>query len=176
VFDIIIAISGLTGSGKDTLGKLLAKALAIRHLNPTFKDLAAKEGVSLMEFQKKAMKDPSIDKKFDALLKEEAAKGPCIATSWLSPWILDADARIYLFAPLEVRAARIASRDGMSLEEAKRHVRQRDAQNQKRYWRVYKIDILNTEHFDLCLNSGVFKPEQMADIAYSMLKQKGIKI
>ena len=58
---MIIAISGLTGSGKNTLGELLAKRLGYKLVCPTFKDLAAKEGVSLMEFQKKATKDPDID-------------------------------------------------------------------------------------------------------------------
>ena len=68
---MIIAISGLTGSGKNTLGELLAKKLGYHLVCPTFKDLAEKEGISLMEFQKKAEKDPNIDRKFDQLLKEQ---------------------------------------------------------------------------------------------------------
>lgn len=55
---MIIAVSGLTGSGKNTLGELLSKELGYTLVCPTFKDLAAKEGITLMEFQKKAEKGP----------------------------------------------------------------------------------------------------------------------
>lgn len=169
---MIIAISGLTGSGKNTLGKSIAAALNIHHLCPTFKDLAAKEGVDLIDFQKKAANDPQIDKKFDELLKQEATKGSCVATTWLSPWMLDANIRIYLFVPLQTRAQRIASRDKMSIEEAKKHIQTRDEQNKARYQKVYDIDISNLDIFDICLNADKFTPKEMTAIVLNILKQK----
>jgi len=128
---MIIAISGLTGSGKNTLGELVAKKLGYKLICPTFKDLAAKEGISLMEFQKKAEKDHDIDKKFDAVLKEMVAKtnGNCVVTTWLGPWIVDTDLNIKVSAPLGVRAKRVAKRDEITLEEAKKHVKARDEEN-----------------------------------------------
>jgi cytidylate kinase len=96
---MIIAVAGLTGSGKNTLGELLAKELGYRLVCPTFKDLAAMEGIPLMEFQKRAEKDPDIDKKFDAALKEMAAPGDCVVTSWLGAWMVDADVRIRCSRP-----------------------------------------------------------------------------
>src|SRR3989338_11034304 len=155
---MIIAISGLTGSGKDTLGKNLAKALRYRHINPTFKDLARAEGVTLLEFQRRAARDPNIDRKFDRLSKKQA-KGNCVATSWLSPWMLKADFRVYLFASLEERAKRIAKRDGMNLKQAMEHVKRRDGQNRKRYLKLYGIDIYNLDVFDVCLNSAKYPPK-----------------
>lgn len=169
MISMIIAISGLTGSGKDTLGKNLAKALRYRHINPTFKDLARAEGVTLLEFQKRAARDPNIDRKFDRLSKKQA-KGNCVATSWLSPWMLKADFRVYLFASLEERAKRIAKRDGFSLRTAMRHVQQRDAENRKRYLKLYGIDIFNTENFDVCLNSANFSPKKLAKITLQAIK------
>ena len=53
---MIIAISGLTGCGKNTLGELLAKELGYKIVSPTFKDLADREGISLIDFQKKSRK------------------------------------------------------------------------------------------------------------------------
>ncbi|MFA6530435.1 MAG: cytidylate kinase family protein [Candidatus Micrarchaeia archaeon] len=168
---MIIAIAGLTGSGKNTLGEVLAERTGFKLVSPTFKDLAAKEGISLMEFQKKAEKDQNIDKKFDALLKEEAT-GDCIVTTWLGAWILDADLRIYVSAPLEVRAERTGKRDGMKLSEAMKHVKERDEENRMRYLKVYGIDIYDISKFDLKLDSGKNRPEELADKVMALIKRK----
>jgi len=172
---MIIAICGLTGSGKNTLGELLAKTLGYKLVCPTFKDLAAKEGVSLMEFQEKARKDPDIDRRFDALLKEQAV-GDCVVTTWLGPWIVDADVRIKVICPLETRAQRIAGRDNMTLKEAIKHVKERDDQNRKRYMKVYSIDIDDESRFDACLNSGIHKPDELLELALEMINMKKAKM
>jgi len=169
---MIIAVSGFTGSGKNTLGELIAKELGYRLVCPTFKDLADKEGISLMEFQKKAEKDPDIDKKFDELLKEEAAKGDCVVTTWLGPWMLDANVRIKVFAPAKVRAARISKRDEMKSDEALIHLIERDDRNRMRYKKLYGIDINNDDIFDACLNSGIFRPEELKTMALTIIEQK----
>ena len=168
---MIIAISGFTGSGKNTLGEMLAKELGYRLVCPTFKDLAKEEGITLMEFQMKAAKDPDIDKKFDAVLKKQAT-GNCVVTTWLGAWMVDADVRIRVFAPLKTRAERIAKRDGMTLDEAMKHVKARDDQNIKRYKKVYGIDIESDDVFDACLNAGIYKPEELKAIALAIIEAK----
>lgn len=168
---MIIAIAGLSGSGKNTLGELLAKELGYRVVSPTFKDLAEKEGISLMEFQKKAEKDPDIDRKFDAVLKEQAARD-CVVTTWLGPWMVGADVRIKVFAPLEVRAKRLTKRDSMTLKEAMAHVRDRDEANRKRYRKVYGIDIYDDSAFDALLNSGIYSPEELLKISLAVIDTK----
>ncbi len=172
---LTIAVAGLTGSGKNTLGELLAKKLKLRVVCPTFKDLAKREGVSLMEFQKRAEKDPNIDKKFDAELKEQAKNGRCIVTTWLGPWMVDADLRVWVFAPQNIRAARISKRDGMTLEQAERHVRERDERNRQRYLKVYGIDIYNHDMFDLCINNEKITPEQSMKLVLLLLKLRRLK-
>jgi CMP/dCMP kinase len=166
-----IAICGLTGSGKNTLGELLAEKLGYRLVCPTFKDLAAKEGVSLMEFQKRAEKDPEIDKKFDAILKEQSSDN-CVVTTWLGPWMVDADVRIKVICPLETRAQRTAKRDGMTLAEARKHVKERDDRNRKRYMKLYSIDIDDETKFDACLSSGVYRPEELLVLALAIINLK----
>jgi len=172
---MIIAISGLSGSGKNTLGSLLAEQLRYRLVCPTFKDLAKKEGISLLEFQKKAEKDPDIDRKFDAVLKEEAGKGNCVVTTWLGPWMVNPNFRVWVYAPDEIRAERLAKRDGITLKEAKAHIAARDAANRDRYLKLYGIDIYEHGSFDLCVNSGHYTPEQLAEgvIKFMELKKKG---
>jgi len=169
---MIIAISGLTGSGKNTLGELLAKELGYKLICPTFKDLAKKEGITLMEFQEKAENDPDIDKKFDALLKEQA-KENCVVTTWLGPWIVDADLKIKVSAPAETRAERIANRDSMIFEDALKHVRDRDEGNRNRYKKLYGIDIYSEDVFDAVLDSGKNSPEQLLKMTLEIIKKKG---
>lgn len=168
---MIIAISGFTGSGKNTLGELLAKELGYRLVCPTFKDLAAAEGVPLMEFQRKAEKDPDIDKKFDALLRKQADRD-CVVTTWLGPWIVDADVRIKVFAPAETRARRIAGRDSMKPAEALAHLKERDERNRKRYLKIYGIDIYDDSKFDACFNSGIYPPEKLLRMSLAVIKEK----
>jgi cytidylate kinase len=171
---MIIAISGLTGSGKNTLGELLAKKLGYKLICPTFKDLAAKEGISLMEFQKKAEGDHNIDRKFDDVLKEQVTEtnGNCVVTTWLGPWIVEAGIRIKVSAPLEVRAKRIATRDKMTIAEAKKHVKERDEENRKRYRAVYGIDIYDEKKFDAILDSGKHKPEELLEMCLDIINTK----
>lgn len=169
---MIITISGLTGCGKNTLGELLAKELGYTQVCPTFKDLAQEQGIELMEFQKKAEKDPNIDKKFDEVLKKQASKGNCVVTTWLGPWMVDADLRITLFAQKEIRAQRIGKRDGMSEKDAIKHLNARDDNNRKRYKKIYNIDIDDQDRFDACLNSGKYKPEQLLRIVLAIIKER----
>ncbi len=169
---MIIAVWGLTGSGKNTLGTLLAEELGYRMVSPTFKDVAKKEGVSLMEFQKMAEEDHRIDRKFDEVLKEECAKGDCVVTTWLGPWMIDAAVRIKLYVPDKERANRIAARDKMSVEEALEHIKERDENNRQRYKAVYNIDIANEDIFDVCLNGGIYTPEKLLQIALAVIRTK----
>jgi len=168
---MIISISGLSGSGKDTLGKALSEKLGLRLVSPTFKDLAEKEGISLLEFQKKAEKDPDIDKKFDEYLKEEAEKGDCIFTTWLSPWMVKSDLKVNVFAPFDIRAERLAKRDGISVEDARKHIEEREKENRERWKKLYGIDIFDTSIFDVCLSSARFKPDELAEIIEKIVKK-----
>ena len=84
-----------------------------------------------------------------------------------------ADIRIKVFAPLEVRAKRIAERDGMGLEEAMKHVKARDDDNRKRYMKLYNIDIYDDSGFDACVNAGIYRPEQLLEIVRSIIETKG---
>lgn len=173
---MIICISGLTGSGKNSVGAEVARLLSLRVVDPTFKTIAKKQGMALMEFQKKAEKEHSIDRHFDARLVAEARKGNCVVTTWLGPWMVKgADLRVWLHAPREVRARRLTGRDGMTLEQARMHVADRDAGNHARYEEVYKIDIYDHSGFELVINTERFAPAQSAEIIAAAARAIGGK-
>ncbi len=171
---MIIAVSGLSGSGKNTFGKALAEKLGLSVVCPTFKDLAEEEGVSLLEFQEKASADPEIDKKFDAALKESASGGNCVVTTWLGPWMVEADYRIWVEASEDVRAERLAGRDGISVPDALEHIQKRDSGNRERYLKLYEIDIMDRKGFDLVISSEKYRPDEMVELALEGLKGKEV--
>ena len=173
---MIICISGLSGSGKNSVGEEVAKLLTLRVVNPTFKTIAAKQKMSLMDFHKKAEKEHSIDKQFDAHLISDAARGNCVVTTWLGPWMVkDADIRVWLYAPREVRAKRVAGRDAMSHEQALAHITDRDESNRHRYNEVYRINIYDHSGFELVINTEKFRPAQSAQIIAAAARALGGK-
>lgn len=169
----IICISGLTGSGKNAAGGALAKRLKLRLVSPTFKNYAKEEGVSLMDVQRKAGKDKKIDLEFDRRVAEDAAKGNCIVTTWLGPWMVkNADLRVWLGADDKVRAGRIVKRDNMDMKSALQHLHARDSDNKVRYKKYYGIDLDDHSDFDLEIDSGRHLPAEIAELIEKALRAK----
>lgn len=84
--------------------------------------------------------------------------------SRLAIWVLhDADFRVYLDAPIQVRASRIQKREGGDLEEVRRKTLMRDHRDHDRYLRIYGIDNNDYEFVDLVIDTTDLTPEQVAD-------------
>jgi cytidylate kinase len=161
---MIICISGLSGSGKNTAGRLVAKKLGLKEVQFSFKKIASKKKISLMELQKIATGDESYDKKLDAEIVKKAEKGNCVVTTWLGPWMVkNADLRVWLDVSESERARRVANRDKMSHDDALKHIRERDRNNWERYKKYYDIDIHDHSIFDLVIKSDSLSPEQVAE-------------
>jgi len=170
---VIIAISGKSGSGKNSVGEQVAKALGLRVVSFSFKDAAAKLGKGLMDYQKDAAKDKSIDLDLDQKIAQEAAKGDCVVVTWLGPWVVkQADLRVWLDAPAEIRAVRIGARDKMGVEDALAHITARDADNRSRYKKLYGIDIDDRSIFDMALDSSRLTIDQMASMVADAARKK----
>jgi cytidylate kinase len=64
-------------------------------------------------------------------------------------------------APLEVRARRIARREGKEVAEAKREIVARERSEQIRYKQIYGIDLQDTSVFDFVVDSGEKSPDEI---------------
>ena len=64
---MIITIAGTAGSGKSSVGKLLAKRLNYKHysMGDLQRNIAEEQGISLLELSKLEEKDRSIDEEVD---------------------------------------------------------------------------------------------------------------
>ena len=186
----IIAVSGFAGAGKNTVGEAVYRKLGWALIAPTFKLLAEKEGITLMQFQEKAKSDPLIDFKFDASLSRLANDGRCVVSTWVGPWIgkisgkawsgvmipkMDANVfSVWLEAPEALRAKRLAGREKIGEKEALEHIRKRDADNIARYKKAYGIDITNHSEFSMVVQVGEKTPEAIADEIIAGAKKQSI--
>jgi len=170
-----IAIAGLTGCGKTSVGRLVAEKLGYKTIEFTFKELAKESKIELMKFHEMARKDPkhAIDRELDAHIREEAGRGNCVIATWLAPWVVgESELKVWLDASEETRAKRIAGREGIPLEEALLHVKKRDKENIERYKEVYGIDITNHRIFDLIINTDNSEMEKTAEIICIAARKK----
>ena len=177
-----IAVSGPPGSGKTTYARRLAEDLGLRFYSAgmLFRELARRKGLTLMELNELAARDPSIDVEIDRLTRELGEKGGVVIEGHLVAWVLRdiADVKIYVTAPLEVRVSRIASRDNVSVEEAARETIRREMLHRRRFLEYYGVDISDLSIFDLVVDTSKTGIEETYSVikafVVSVLKAKGL--
>jgi len=173
----IIALSGKSGCGNTTVSGLLAGRLGVPLLNYTFRAMAIEGGISFEEMLRLANSSPdysydrALDSKQVELARAAAKDRDCVIGSRLAMWLLpEAALHVYLAGSLEVRAARIQSREGDDFEAKLAFTRQRDASDHNRYRTIYGIDNDDLSAADLVINTELWKPEAIVDIILSALE------
>jgi len=155
---LVVTIGGPHGTGKSTYAKMIAKQFEIRYVSAGqfFRDLAREKGVSLEELSKQAADSPDIDRVIDERSASEAAKGDAVIEGQLAAWMAKdlAQVRIYLKAPDEERIARIANRDHLHYEAARRQTLERERIQRERYRRYYGVNIDDLSLYNIIIDTG----------------------
>jgi cytidylate kinase len=122
------------------------------------------------------MSDRGLFKMQSETIRKIAEQGPAIIVGRCSDYILrdmGNTLNIFLTSPLEVRAARIAERSGVSLEEAEKIAEEKDRKRSD-YYNYYTFG--NWGHastYDLCLDSSLLGIEGTADFIIDFARKAG---
>jgi cytidylate kinase len=172
---LYVAISGKSGCGNTTVGKLLAKKLQLVFINFTFRNLATERGMPFEQAVQMAQEDENWDREVDRRQIELAmnSKPGCVLSSRLAIWLLkDATLKVYLRAGSETRTARIVRREGGSFDATKAFTDKRDKADHERYLSLYNIDNDSFDFADIIIDVENITPEEITSIIIKKLNGK----
>jgi len=171
--ELRIAISGKSGCGNTTVSRIVAEKLGLRVINYTFKNLARDSGMSFEELALKAETDPQYDHTIDRMQVDLARMGGCVLGSRLAIWLLrDTALTVYLKAGLEVRASRIARREGGDPSHVLSRTAVRDKRDHDRYQRLYGYDIDQFDFATLIVDTDKLNQDEVAEVIVNFVRQK----
>jgi CMP/dCMP kinase len=174
----VICISGMAGTGKSTLSKKLAEKYNLKCYSggDALKELAKAEGYDVsrqgwwespegLNFLKERVIDPKFDKAVDAKLLEYAQQGNVLLDSWTMPWLLKEGFKIWLMASIEKRAARVAERDKITVNEAFKLLEEKEDRTKAIYKKLYGF-VLGEDFapFDLVLDTDNLDAEEVFEV------------
>ncbi len=154
----IITISGLPGSGTSTVSGLLCARLGWAYINAGafFRQLAQEAGLSLAEFGQQAEANGCIDRQLDARMVAQArVRAPVVVEGRLTGWMAHrhrlAAGKVWLAAAPDVRAGRVAQREGETAAEMLVGMRQREGSEALRFRAHHGIDMGDLSIYDVLI-------------------------
>src|SRR3989338_1988464 len=179
---MIITISGTAGSGKSTVGKLLAQKLGFKHysMGDVQRQIAQEKGITLLELGKLEEHYRSIDKMVDQKQINLGKKEDhFVIDGRLSFHFIPNSFKIFLDGDIDVRAKRIfhdqlsdrSAEKNFSLEDTKKKMKEREASEIKRYNKYYNINPYEKSHYDLIIDGTEMTIEKNADLIIAFIKK-----
>ena len=187
---VVICISGLAGTGKSTLSKKLAKKYNLKCYSggDALKELAKVEGYDAsregwwespegLSFLKKRENDAKFDRAVDAKLLEYAEQGNVLLDSWTMPWLLKGGFKIWLMASIEKRAARVAGRDKITVDEAFKILEEKEARTKAIYQKLYGF-VLGGDFapFDMVLDTDNLSADEVFEVLCMVIGNVAIPV
>lgn len=170
---MIITISGVPGSGKTSVGKIIAQRLGVPFysVGGLRGKMAMERGLNIDELNKLGETDRTTDTQVDDYQKELGEKEDGFVIEGRLSWhFIPQSFKVFLDCGPDEAARRIlASRDQrpdedlpMDMESMKRRIEERLASDQRRYRDIYGLDYRDKSHYDLVLDTTSLKNEAEA--------------
>lgn len=156
-----VTISGTPGSGKTSVGKMLANKLGYAYFDvgQLRRDMASERGITLFELNEIGKAERWTDEEADAKTKNIGeTQDDFIFVGRLTYHFIPDAVKIYLTCDVNEAAKRIflEKREKElfnSIEEAKERIIERQEKDVKRYIKWYDLDVNDTSKFDLILDT-----------------------
>lgn len=162
-----ITIGGMPGSGKSTIGKMLAKSLGYKYysIGEIRRELAQKRGLTIIEYNE--LKEDT-DKEADEFQKNDLAKKDnIIVEGRLAFHFLPKSIKLFLDVDLKVAAKRIfldprsSEKNYSSEAEVHKGLKRRMGNDIERYFLKYGIDAFNRKNFDHVIDTSNVSLEEV---------------
>ena len=176
-----LTISGKAGSGKSTVAKLLSEKLKLRHysIGDLMRAMAIEKGITLLELNKIAEKDKSIDFELDNKLKGLGkTKDNFVVDGRLTAFFIPhADVKVFLETDDKVRAGRILKdkrqqEKSKNLRETIKSIKKREESEKKRYQKYYGVNYVDKKLYNFVIDTTKLNPNQVADKVMMFIKTK----
>ena len=173
---MIISISGLPGSGKSTVGKMLSEKLGFEriYMGGILRKIADNKGITILELMKQADSDSSIDEEVDKMVADYGRKKDnFIMESRTAFHFIPDSLKVFVKVNLDEGAKRIfkdLDKEERSEEDKansvgnlRKMLEQRAEIDKECYQKYYGIDYTDQTNYDLVIDSTNLTPEEVVD-------------
>ncbi len=179
---MIITIGGQAGSGKSSVGELLAKKLGYKYwsMGDIRREMARKRGLTLREFNKLGEREDFTDKEVDEFQRGLGKKDNLVINGRTSYYFIPDSVKVFLVADLDERARRVfRDRDRQNetfrdLEDVKEKIVERDESDERRYRRIYGIVVHDEKNYDYVVDTSNISVEQVVEKIIELLKRDSL--
>lgn len=185
---MIISFAGTLGSGKSTVGKLLAKKLGYKHYSggDFQRAIAQRRGVPLIELAEIAKEDPTVDEETDAYLENLGkTEDNFVVDAHLGFHFIPHSFKIFMKCDMVVASERIfhdknklrkAEADNSTMEKVYENLKKRWEFEQFRWHKYYGINQEDPKHYDLVINTTNLQPEEIVEHIISEIKKRNLQV
>jgi cytidylate kinase len=179
---MIITISGPTGSGKSTVGRMLAKRLGYRFLSAGDMrgEIALGMGMTIDELNDIGKKEIWTDKRVDDRIRRLGETGDgLVIDGWAAFHFIPRSFKVFLDVGLEEGAGRVFrdqrpdEKRAASLGEAVEMARKRIEETRERYRKHYGFDFMDKGNYDLVIDTTRMSPEKVVGMILEAVEAAG---
>ena len=172
---MIISISGMPGSGKSTVARIVAEKLKMKryYMGGMRREIAREKGLTLNELNRIGEKEEWTDKEVDDYQKRLGeTEDNFVIEGRTSFFLIPKSIKVFLDVKLRTGAERIFNemKDGSERNEGdfknpgevEKSLKERMKSDRKRYKKYYNVDIMKKSNYDLVIDTTKLTPEQVA--------------
>lgn len=174
----VVTVSGYPGSGTSTVARLLSgrTGLPVVNAGDVFRGLAQERGQDIAAFAEHVRRHPEVDREIDERQVDVARRGEVILEGRLAGFMTHRAGvpalRVWLACDLDERVRRVAGREALPEDEARRGVLERQRAERERYLAFYGFDLDDLSLYDLVLDSGALRPAPLAEAVLAAMEDR----